>query len=241
MRKLKQLFAIVFVRTVILIAITSISVALGAETQPFMPVRGLTTWYTDRTPIDIEIVGSSSMLPESHHLEPERTPRFRLERAYVDFLIAKREPGFEFVHLSFDMETGLPSSLFFAVANKGKFHENIENVPVLSNKEMLQRTLLIWIRSDSSATELQKLSERNRKCAGAPIGSGLRIFDWKDGSDCFPPTYPKAMLYVADYSAELAVQMQCREESYPGFGCSLRFPFENFAIELSFHRDHLED
>jgi hypothetical protein len=49
------------------------------------------------------------------------------------------------------------------------------------------------------------------------------------------------MLYVADYSAELALQMQCQEESYPGFGCSLRFPFESFAIELSFHRDHLQD
>jgi len=95
----------------------ALAFAMTAQTsdlfaEPFKPVRELTTWYTDRTPIDIEIIGSTSMLPQFHHLEPERTLRFRLERAYVGILLAKDEPGFEIVHFSFDMETGLPESLF---------------------------------------------------------------------------------------------------------------------------------
>ncbi len=43
-----------------------------AMAQPFDPVRELTTWYTDRSLIDIEVVGSTSMLPDIHRLEPER-------------------------------------------------------------------------------------------------------------------------------------------------------------------------
>jgi hypothetical protein len=239
----KQLFAIVFVRIVILIAITATSVALGAETQPFKPVRELTTWYTDRTPIDIEIVGSSSMLPESHHLEPERTLRFRLERAYVVAIIAKSEPGFDIADFSFDMETGLPESLFFAVANKGKFHEDFAAVPILSNAERAHRTLNMSISSDASAAMLEHASEVYRKkCLGAPVGNGLSIFEWKDRLEyCQQPVYPNEADYVADYDGGLALRIVCQEERFPGTGCKLHFPFNGFAVELSFHRDHLRD
>jgi hypothetical protein len=239
----KQLLAIVFVEIAILIAIIGISVALGAETQPFKPVRELTTWYTDWTPIDIEIVGSSSMLPESHHLEPERTLRFRLERAYVVAIIAKSEPGFDIVDFSFDMETGLPESLFFAVANKGKFHEDLASVPILSNAERVRRTLNISISSDASAVVLEHTSEVYRKkCIGAPLGGGLSIFEWKDRLEyCQQPVYPNEADYVADYDSGLALRIVCQEERFPGTGCKLPFPFKGFAVELSFHRDHLRD
>ncbi len=52
-----------------------------ALSQPFQPITKLTTWYTDRTPIDLEIVASMGQGNEAHLLQPERKLRFRLERA----------------------------------------------------------------------------------------------------------------------------------------------------------------
>ena len=238
----------VLMLVICLAAMTAVSIVHGGDggkPEPFRPVHNLTTWYTDRTPIDIEIVGSSSMMPELHHLEPERTLRLRLERAYVDFLTTESEPGYDFIHLSFDIETGLPESLFFAVANKRRFHEDFEGIPILPFAEQVRRTLNISIQSDAAAATLQHASETYRKeCAGAPIGNGLRVFEWKDWkvpSHCWPPTYPNGSLYVADYSGDLSLKIQCQEESFRGTGCSLDFPFEGFAVTLSFHRDHLQD
>src|SRR5580704_12998938 len=225
------------------LALAATAQASESFAEPFKPVRELTTWYTDRTPIDIEIVGSSSTLPESHHLEPERTLRFRLERAYVIAIIAKSEPGFDIVHFSFDMETGLPESLFFAVANKGRFHEDFAAVPILPFAEQVHRTLNISISSDGSAAVLEHASDIIRKkCLGASIGDGLSIYEWKNRLEyCQKPTYPNEADYVADYDGGLALRIVCQEERFPGTGCKLHFPFKGFAIELSFRRDHLRD
>lgn len=221
-------------------AITAQTSDLSAE--PFKPVRELTSWYTDRTPIDIEIVGSSSMLPQFHHLEPERTLRFRLERAYVGILLTEDEPGFEIVHFSFDMETGLPELLFFAVANKRRFHEDIAGAAVLPFAEQVRRTLNISLSSDVSAAVLQHASEVYRqKCLGAPVGDGLWIFQWKDRLEyCERVVYPNGVAYLADYDGML-LRIVCQEERFPGTGCTLHFPFKGFAVELSFHRDHVQD
>jgi len=219
------------------------SIALEAETQSFRPVRELTTWYTDRSLIDIEIVGSSSKLPEFHHLEAERALRFRLERAYVNFLLTKSEPGFERIILSFDMQTGLPESLFFAVANKRRFHEDFAGVPILPFAEQVRRTLNISLSSDESAAVLQHASDVYReKCMGPPVGDGLWVFEWKDRLEsCERTAYPNAEVYGADYDGGLALRILCQEKSFPGTGCTLHFPFKGFAVRLSFHRDHLRD
>ena len=182
------------------------------------------------------------MLPELHGLEPERSLRFRLERAYVDTLTAKSEPGFETVHFSFDMKTGLPASLFAAAGEKGRFHEQLRGIPLLPNAERLRRLINVSVSSDSSSAALQRLSEVYReKCAGAAVGEGLRIFEWKDRPECERPTYPKGVAYVADHDGALALRIECQEESFPGTGCTLNFPFEGFAVQMSFHRDHLRD
>jgi hypothetical protein len=73
-----------------------IAQSLSAVAQPFNPVRKLTTWYTDRSLIDIEIVGAITTT-DTHKLEPSRVLRFRLERAYVSSLRAKDQAGFESV------------------------------------------------------------------------------------------------------------------------------------------------
>jgi hypothetical protein len=233
----------VFLRVAVFIFISASSISLRAQTHPFQPIRALSAWYTDRAPIDIEIVGSDSMLPEFHHLESERDLRFRIERAYVEAIIAKSEPGFEIVHFSFDMETGLPSSLFFAVANKGKFHEDIPGIAVIPNAEMIRRTLRVSFSSDASAAALQHSSEfyRTHKCQGAVVGNGLSTFEWKDRPDCQRTAYPNGAIYLADYDGGLALRLECQEESFPGIGCMLSFPFEGFAAEIAFNRDHLRD
>jgi hypothetical protein len=216
--------------------------SFGLAAEPFKPSHKLTTWYTDRTPIDIEIVGSSSMLPEFHHLEPVRTLRFRLERAYVDFLVTKGEPGFDIVHFSFDMETGLPEALYFAVGNKRRFHEDFAGVPILPIAERARRTLNISLSSDESAAVLQRNSEVYRKkCQGTPAGNGLWVYEWKDRLEsCVRVVYPNGVAYLADFDGSLLL-IVCQEERFPGTGCTLHFPFKGFAVELSFHRDHLRD
>jgi hypothetical protein len=114
---------------------------MPAKSQPFQPIRKLITWNTDRGLVDIEVVGSTSMLPDRHTLEPDRVLRFRLERAYVDTLLAERGPGFEIVTFVFDMETGLPASLILAVSQGGRFHEDISGVPHVSQVDRLSLTL----------------------------------------------------------------------------------------------------
>jgi hypothetical protein len=110
---------------------------LGAEDRPFSPLRGkfYTAWNTDRDLVDIEIVGSTSMIPEWHRLEPERVLRFRLEKAYVSALLTEKDSGYEIIGFSFDIETRLPESFFQAVFMKGPGYEDIPGVPVLSLSE----------------------------------------------------------------------------------------------------------
>jgi hypothetical protein len=213
----------------------------SASAQPFNPIRALTTWYTDRSLVDVEIVGSTSTVPEFHQLEPERTLRFRLERAYIDILTTKKEPGFEFVAFSFDMETGLPHALFVAVANRAKFHEDIAGVPVLSHADEIRRTLLVSIKSDAPATALRRGSESIRKCARSPLGNELWTLDWQGLQDCRRPKYPRATAYIAEYDDHLALRMECPDEKLPVIGCELQFPFEGFSVDISFHRDHLNN
>jgi hypothetical protein len=206
--------------------------------QPFQPIRKVITWNTDRSLVDIEVVGSTSMLPDRHTLEPDRVLRFRLERAYVDTLLAERGPGFEIVMFAFDMETGLPASLILAVSQGGRFHEDISGVPHVSQVDRLRRTLLISLHSDDSAELLQRATEAIGKCRGAAIQDDLLTFEWAGRPNCRKPSFPKGAQYVAIHD-DLMLHIECQEESFPGIGCNLRFPFEGFAARVTFHRDHL--
>jgi hypothetical protein len=214
--------------------------ALGqAPAQAFHPIRELTTWYTDRALVDIEIVGSTSRVPEFHRLEPDRVLRFRLERAHINKLIADEGPAYEIVGFAFDIETGQPEALLDAVANRGRFHEDIAGIPVVAPGQRVKRTLQMTISSDSSAAALVTASDFNRQCAGATLGDQLRAYQSTNRRLCVRPSYPRASLYVADYDEGLALRVQCQEATFPGRGCHVSFPFEGFAVDLSFHRDHL--
>jgi hypothetical protein len=212
---------------------------MPAMSQPFQPIRKLTTWYTDRRLVDIEIIGSTSLLPDRHELEPERVLRFRLERAYIQTLIAERGPGFEIVRFAFDMESGLADSLILAVSQGGRVHEDIPGVPVVSLADRLTRTLLVSLQSDESAAALRSGSERIAKCLGAPITEGLWAYEWEGRSDCRRSSYPNGSRYVVSYRDDLTLQLDCHGSAFPSIDCVLRFPFEGFGAGVTFHRDHL--
>jgi hypothetical protein len=57
------------------------------------PIRELSSWYTDRSLIDI--IGSTSLVPDSHGLEPDGVLCFGMERAYVETLLTQSSPGYE--------------------------------------------------------------------------------------------------------------------------------------------------
>jgi hypothetical protein len=206
--------------------------------QPFQPIRRLTTWYTDRTPVDIEIVGSTSLLPEWHKAEPDRALRFRLERAYVQTLLADRGPDFTIVGFGFDTETGLPDSLITAVAQKGRFHEDIPGVPVVSWSDRARRTLALTLKSDESAATLVRMSGEVARCRGAAVRRDLLSYEWAGREGCRRPVYPKGSRYIAVYD-QLMLLVECQEEQFPGLGCTLHFPLDGFAVEVAFHRDRL--
>jgi hypothetical protein len=208
-----------------------------AATEPFKPIRELATWYTDRRLVDLEVVGLTGTGPERRQPEAGHILRFRLERAYVDKLIV--EKGLQIVGFAFEMENGLPISLYEAAANTGRFRENVAGIPVLQPPERARRTLLVSISSDSSSAAIESSNESNSKCAGAPLGNGLRAYDSANGKLCARPSYSRGSLHVANYGNNLALRIQCQAESFPGMGCHLRFPFEGFGVDLNFHRDHL--
>jgi hypothetical protein len=205
--------------------------------QPFQPVRKVTTWYTDRSLVDIEIVGSTSLVPDTHRLEPDRVLRFRLERAYIHSLLAKAEPGFEIILLGVDWDSGLPSSLIVATSSNGRFREEIKDVPRLSNNERSRRSLEVEISSDHAAAALVKGSAVWRTCQGSNIGNDLFTYEWEGRRDCRrAPTLLERK--IAAYDNDLALRVDCADGRM-GHTCHLAFPFEAFAVKVSFHRDHL--
>jgi hypothetical protein len=221
------------------IAAISFAGCSPVASEPFNPVRDPLTWSTDRRPVDIEVVGSSSMLPELHRLEPDRVLRFRLERAYVQHFTARRSPGFEVVHFGIDIETLLPNSLFLASIRVGRFHEQHPGIPKLSLEELSRRSLLIVFKSDSAAVRLKRGSDELVACKGPAQEGQLFSYVWEGRRGCDRPMYPNGSLHIAQYREGLLLRIECQDESFQGLGCMLRFPFDGFRVELNFDRSHL--
>jgi len=222
-------------------AAVAMPIGLGgatAQERPFNPIRKLTTSPTDRTLVDIEIVGSTSLVPEFHRLEPERVLRFRLERAYIYILLTKTQPGFESVSLRFDSKTALPMALFDFVALSGSFHQDIPGIPVLSHTEIVERAFVISLSSEMSALTLKRGSAGIARCRGAERSDGLFAYNWNGGANCFLPSYTRGSQYVAPYG-DLSLQVTCQNSNFPSFDCELEFPFDRFGVRIAFNHIHL--
>ncbi|MBV8826420.1 MAG: hypothetical protein JO220_15640 [Hyphomicrobiales bacterium] len=219
----------------------SSSLAGGAE--PFNPLRGMfaTVSNTDRDLVDLEIVGSTSRIPNAHQIEPGRVLRFRLEKAYVIALLTEREAGYEIVEFSVDRNTGLPESFFQAVATKGPGSRDIPGVPVLSLSQQIERTMLIELRSDWPTTALERVSRKIIPCHGRQLESGLFENNPTNGDACHLPSYPPQSRYIAPYTHDLSLIITCHDYPLPTIDCEVQFPFHGFAVSLTFNHHQLSE
>jgi hypothetical protein len=191
-----------------------VDIGAPAFSQSFAPARDLKLWYTDRTLIDIEVVGSTSMLSDSHRLLPEHVLRLRLERAFVRTLTANAQPGYEIVSLAFDMPTGVADSLIVAASQSSASRDGQGDVPALTQSERAKRSLRITLQSNRLASALEAASANVGNCAGVAVEGALRRYEHKDRSNCTSPSRPTSTRYVADYDGKLSIVVECRDERF---------------------------
>jgi hypothetical protein len=208
----------------------------AAGPQPFNPTRENLGPSTDRSAVDIEVAGSTSMWPEFHRLEPERVLRLRLEHAYVSLMIAESEPGFEILLFDVDIETGLPAQLIIANA---MFHKNIPGVPEIAFADISSRKLMITIQSDVSEAQLVSRSSLIGKCRRARLGNDLFASEQSIGTQCQAPILAGNTYYAASYMG-LWLEINCEEENrIKKLDCRLLFPFKGFGVRVDFYHDRL--
>jgi hypothetical protein len=205
-----------------------------ALTQPFEPISALKTWYTDRNPIDVEIVASTGQGKEARRVEPERILRLRLERAYVDTIFRIERASFSSVLLSFDMPTNLPSALFTALPEQVELRG--DPIRRLSSGESASRTLVILLESSNSSDVLPRISSELNRCRGGKRQDDLFLYDMERDHSCLAHSLAFGTKYVAQFSEEVSLLIRCSDAL---IGCEAYFPFEGFLPKLSFHKDHL--
>lgn len=209
-----------------------------AAADTFKPVRERLVFSADMTPIDIEVVGSTSQLPQFHKLIPELAIRFRLARAYVYSLYAEREPGFELLSLGIDLETALPMALFSAVQGGPRFGKDIPGIPKLPPEESRRRNIVLSIHSDSRAEYLRKFGEKLARCHGdVLVENDMWVYERR--ADC-PGLGFRTFGRVVQLDATLLTEIECQEWLPPSWArCETAFPFEGFTVRLNFDRDLL--
>jgi hypothetical protein len=208
----------------------------AAMADTFKPIRERLTVSTDMTPIDIEIVGSTSLVPQFHKLIPELVVRFRLARAYVG-LYAESEPGFEIFNIGVDLETASPTSLFNTVILGPRFGRDIPGIPKFLPEELRRRSIRLSIHSDDRVEYLRKFSEKLARCRSEAIENGLWVYERK--TDC-PGLGSRRFGRVGQLEDALLTEIEC-EEALPSSWarCETAFPFEGFTVRLNFDRDLL--
>lgn len=208
--------------------------SFSASAQPFDPVSKLTTWYTDRNPVDVEIIASTGQGSEARRVEPERILRLRLERAYIDTVFRAERPAFSSVSLSFDMPTGLPSTLFKVPPEQVELRG--DPIHLLSIDEWASRTLVILLESNSSSDVLPRVSSELNRCKGGKRQDDLFLYDKDRDRSCIARSLGFGTKYVAQLSEELSLPIQCSDALV---GCKMYFPFQGFLPSVSFHESHL--
>lgn len=206
-----------------------------ALSQPFQPITKLTTWYTDRTPIDLEIVASMGQGNEAHLLQPERKLRFRLERAYVDFLFRKEQPPSSSVMMSFDVPTGLPSVLFRAPPEQ--VDAKSDKILQLDHATSVRRTLNIRLQSKEVVELVKRASSEIRRCRGPSRGNDLFLYDKNREESCVARSFGSGTKYVAELSDDTDLLIDCSNSR--ATNCEVSFPFEGFAPSVSFNESYL--
>jgi hypothetical protein len=202
------------------------------STQPFDPVSKLTTWYTDRNPIDIEIVATVGAGEEARPADPPRVLRLRLERAYVHTVF--RRPNSSSVAISFDLPTGLPSALFRAPTEQVEMRG--DPIRQLPHQEMITRTINLLVQSNASSDLVKRMSIELGKCRGAQIQNDLFAYDKDRDRTCLTRSLGFRTKYIGRISEDDWLFIQCTNAP---IGCTASFPFEGVLPSVSFSESHL--
>ena len=194
--------------------------------------------------VDIEIVGSTSLVPHEHILEPYRVVRLRLERAYITSFFTKTVPGYSLLDIGIDRISGRPVSLINAVSMSGRFHKKIEGLPVLDLDERSRRHVMLTVRSDRSETWHANYTKDAEKCVGKSADSDL--FEMIQSSSlgaraCSHSVYPDGRKWLARNDGVAFAVIECQGDGKRIAGCSTEFAFQNYSVEIRFHQSLLAD
>lgn len=208
----------------------------GAITDDFRPIAQRLTFSTETTLVDVEVIGSTSLVSAFHKLIPELALRLRLARAYVD-LYAERDPGFEILSIGVDFETKSPMSLFQTALAGPAFSKNVPGIPKFPPDELRRRNIVLNITSDARVEGYKKYSERLASCHNDTLENGMWEYERK--TDCFGLGY-RRFGKVARLDDGFLIQLECDEAGPATFArCQTMFPFKGFLVGLNFHRDLL--
>lgn len=219
-----------------LLICTSRICGVAAIANEFRPVRERLAFSADRTPIDIEVVGSTSQLPKFHKLLPELVVRFRLERAYVQ-LFADHEPGFELLSIAVDFETGLPMALA-GVENIGpRSGMNIPDTTKPSPEALRRRNVVLSVHSDRRVESFRKFDEKLVFCHGDVVENGMWAYEPRKGCSSLGAQKFGKIAQMDDGSLS---EVECDDALPSSWArCEMRFSFEGFSVGLNFDRDLL--
>ena len=206
----------------------------AAFAQPFQPVSQLTSWYTDRSPVDVEIVGTKGVGLEAHLISPPRMLQFRLERAYLHLVIRRDQPPSSVASLSFDLPTGLPSALFQAPPDQVEARG--DPIRQLTAADWASRAVRISLSGSNLAGGLELASSELRSCKGKKIQDDLYLLNKDHGPSCVKWSLGSGIKYIAQYSDNVQLLVQC---SSAPLGCKMFVPFEGFLASISFNESHL--
>jgi hypothetical protein len=212
--------------------------AFATAAAPFSPMRKLTSWYTDRSLIDVEVVATSGSGPDSRFLIPKRILKLRLERAYVVSIGWHEQSDYEYSSLSLSLDgvTGLPSALFTAPPEQ--VEKRGDRIAQLTHDESVRRTLIVSVDGHSSRKNLEINSEKLSSCLGTQMADGLFHFRDDGSTYCHLGSLVGKTNYIALLSDGVYAQITCTDQD---IACNVPFPFDGFAPVVGFHRDRLSD
>jgi hypothetical protein len=205
-----------------------------AVAQQFRPSSHLSTWYTDRSPIDVEIVGTKGVGSEAHPVSPPRVLQLRLERAYVQLLIRRDQPPSSHASISFDLQTGLPSALFQAPPEQ--IEKRGDPIRQLTEAEWAPRAVNISLAGGDLSDSLDVASSELGSCKGKKLQDDLFLFDNDQAPSCLRWSLGFGKKYIVQYSDKVLLLVQC---SRALLGCKMFVPFEGFLPSISFNESHL--
>jgi hypothetical protein len=214
--------------------------AARAEDREFNPVStNLLGFSTQRNLVDIEIVGSTSLVPHEHKLQPDRVLRLRLERAYITSFLTQADPGFSILGISVDQPTGLPQALIDAVSLRGRFHQDIAGVPALSRDEAVRRHIMLTIESDRSEISYSDYHKSGAECVQETAGGDLLEMKQLPSSGtnaCSRSAYPDGRKWLARRDGASPIVIECHGGGRRVVGCSTNFSYQKFSVRIGFHQ-----